>query len=68
MNDCVFYTEKKCLALTSKHCKGCAFHKTKDEFNQGRQKAEKRIRSLPQSTQIHILRKYYSRRNRNRNG
>ena len=61
MKDCAFDRGCECNALTEKKCKGCAFCKTTEELIEGRQKAEERIRTLPQTTQTHIKRKYYSR-------
>ena len=61
MKDCAFYNGDKCSALTEKMCKGCKFFKTKEELIEGRQKADKRIKSLPQTSQSYIKRKYYSR-------
>ena len=60
MKNCTFDKGSECNALNIKNCEGCAFRKTTEELNEGRQKAEKHIRTLPQTTQIHIKRKYYS--------
>ena len=60
MSNCAFDNETNCMALTEKQCKGCRFYKTTDKLLEDRHKAEKRIRSLPQTAQIYIKRKYYS--------
>lgn len=60
MKKCAFDNETNCIALTEKQCNGCKFCKTTDELLAGRQKAEKRISTLPQTAQTYIKRKYYS--------
>ena len=61
MNKCAFDRDGKCIALCGKQCIACAFRKTEDELNDGRQKATDRLLSLPKSTRIHIARKYYGK-------
>jgi hypothetical protein len=61
MKECAFDNgATKCKALSEKKCEGCRFYKTIDQVFAGRQKAEKRIRSLPPTAQAYIKRKYYS--------
>jgi hypothetical protein len=62
MTYCAFDADTECVALAEKKCAGCTFRKTSEQLKEGRQKAEKRIRTLPLFTQLHIHRKYYSRR------
>lgn len=60
-NECVFLRGKKCLALTEKKCKFCHFMKTREELEEGRAKAAKRIGKIYTSQEIDaILRRYYS--------
>ena len=61
MKLCAFDRDNECDALTTKQCVGCRFNKTEYELKAGREKATKRILSLPKSTQIRIARKYYDR-------
>ena len=63
MTNCAFDCGNKCKALEEKQCKGCTFYKTTEELEKGRQKAEKRIRSLSTIIQTHVRRKYYTRTN-----
>lgn len=59
--DCAFrLNEKKCSVLTKKACFRCPFQKTKEELEEGRAKAEERIKSLPSKAQREIHDKYYS--------
>ncbi len=60
MNKCAFDNEHNCTALNKMKCRGCSFRKTKEELAEGRQKAEKHIRTLPKDIQMHIQRKYYA--------
>ena len=59
MKDCVFSTETKCSALTTKVCDLCPFRKTEEELEEGRKKAKERIKSLPEKQRKHIIKKYY---------
>lgn len=60
MKNCAFDNGTNCIALNEKQCELCQFRKTTDELLAGRQKAEKRISTLPKTTQTYIKRKYYS--------
>lgn len=55
---CVFYQGKKCLALTRKFCYNCAFYKTPEQLQSGRDKVERRIKRLPRNIKATILGKY----------
>ena len=59
MLKCAFDREEKCSALTKKSCEGCAFFKSKEKLEEGREKAQKRIRKLPLSMREYIFDKYY---------
>ena len=57
--DCAFrVNERRCSALTKKFCGRCKFYKTAEELQEGRDKAEERIRSLPKRVQMEIHDKY----------
>ena len=58
MHECAFDLGKKCFALTEKQCKGCKFRKTNEELAEGREKARRRIESLPIMERNHIKNKY----------
>lgn len=62
MKDCAFIDGQNCRALKEKQCIGCRFCKTTEALNEGRKKAEERIRALPKHVQKEINRKYYSSR------
>ena len=62
MEKCVFNNGKKCSALVPKKCKDCSFRKTEAELNAGREKARKRLESLPEEQRDAIMRKYGLRR------
>lgn len=62
MEKCVFNNGKKCSALVPKKCKNCSFRKTEAELNAGREKARKRLESLPEEQRDAIMRKYGIRR------
>ena len=62
MEKCVFNNGKKCSALVPKKCKNCSFRKTEAELNAGREKARKRLESLPEEQRDAIMRKYGLRR------
>lgn len=61
MNKCAFDLEKKCAALTDKECKGCRFRKSKEELEEGREKARRRLDSLPIVQREYIKHKYHIR-------
>lgn len=58
MDECVFNHGRTCSALTVKSCKHCPFRKTKEQLEEGRQKAKARIASLPEDIQRAIVDKY----------
>lgn len=50
----------KCSATNYKECPvGCRFYKTKEQLQEGREKAAKRIVTLPEHQQRAIREKYY---------
>ena len=55
---CAFDRTTFCIALTEKNCVGCAFHKTPEELDEGRERAYDRICNLPEEQQEHIAKKY----------
>jgi hypothetical protein len=61
---CAFDRNTLCTALAVKECHGCAFRKTHEELDAGRERAEKRIESLPEEQQDHIFYKYGKQRGR----
>lgn len=62
---CAFDMEEgKCAVLTEKSCEKCSFFKSKERLEEGRKKAEKRMKSLPKEQQAYIYDKYYSKRQR----
>ena len=48
-----------CSALTEQDCMNCKFYKTEMQVAVGREKAKRRIQSLPRETRNHIYAKYY---------
>ena len=52
--------EGMCSALTEKSCEGCKFYKTEMQVAVSREKAKKRIQSLPKETKQYIYDKYYA--------
>lgn len=57
--ECAFrVNERRCSALIKKVCFHCPFQKTKEELEEGRAKAEARIKSLPGKVQREIHDKY----------
>ncbi|HZX21292.1 MAG TPA: hypothetical protein VFF25_02760 [Clostridia bacterium] len=46
------------LKYIKKDCKTCVFHKTKEEFEEGREKALERLRGLDEITRRNIAEKY----------
>lgn len=70
MNNCVFSRETGCACLKEKQCmlgKPCSFKKTEAQLIEGREKAERRIASLPVKQRLDIAEKYYSRGGNSRN-
>lgn len=61
MNNCTFDKGNKCTALTTRNCEGCAFRKTKEELNEGREKAKAILDRLPKEQYEAIKNKYYGR-------
>ena len=55
---CAFDRTVYCIALNEKQCRGCAFRKTHEELDAGREKADDRIASLPDEQQEYIRKKY----------
>lgn len=56
--------EGMCSALTEKSCEGCRFFKTEMQVAVGRERAKKRIQSLPEITKKHIYDTYYPKSRR----
>jgi hypothetical protein len=54
---CAFDRIYQCAALTHKECVGCRFRKTQEELDEGRERAEDRIMSLPDDVQDRIAKK-----------
>ena len=46
------------LKYIKKDCKTCVFHKTKEEFEEGREKALERLKTLNVATKRYIAEKY----------
>ncbi len=55
---CAFDRNTFCTALMEKDCRGCAFRKTPEELDEGRERAYSRICKLPEEQQDHIRQKY----------
>ncbi len=53
-----YFDMGRCTALKQKECKGCSFYTTYTELELSRQKAHKRLRSLPVVTRLMIVEKY----------
>ncbi len=62
MERCVFEcrTRNTCYALEEKHCEGCGFRKTKEEYRDGKIAAMTRLKSLPNYE--YYYKKYYAER------
>lgn len=58
--DCMFCSEGICMALITRDCNNCNFFLTKEQRENKRQKAFKRIFKLPLREQEHIAVTYYS--------
>lgn len=59
---CAFDGDDRCNALKDKVCLGCSFFKTKEELNEGRDKAAIRVAHLEKGERDHIRHKYYGGR------
>lgn len=57
--DCFANNISTCKALVKKQCEGCNFYKTKKEYEDGKQKSIKRIKTLGELTIRNIEDKYY---------
>lgn len=57
---CAFDRIYQCAALTHKECIGCHFRKTQKQLEEGRERADERIESLPGDVQDKIAKKYRS--------
>lgn len=55
---CVFDKGDYCTALSEKQCDGCSFYKSPKQYNEGRERADARIVSLPETQRVHIMQKY----------
>ena len=55
---CAFDRIYTCAALTHKECIGCHFRKTPAQLDEGRERAEDRISTLPDEIQDKIATKY----------
>lgn len=55
---CAFDRGTLCTALSEKKCRKCSFCKTQEELDEGRERAEDRIMSLPDDVQDRIAKKY----------
>ena len=62
MTKCAFDIGPECAALAKKECVGCKFRKTKQELDEGREKADARIRALEPPLRHYLMRKYYGGR------
>lgn len=60
--DCAFYDEDRCKALNEMKCQRCRFYKTKEELQEGRAKAAKKVAQLEPELKEHIRHKYYGGR------
>lgn len=55
---CAFDRTTFCTALIEKKCHKCSFRKTREQLDEGRERAYDRICSLPEEQQDHIRQKY----------
>lgn len=60
MDKCFAENKDKCTALRIKKCEDCNFFKTKEEAEEGRNKAINRIKSLSEYTRRNIIDTYYN--------
>lgn len=58
MDKCFAENKGRCMALKVKNCNGCVFYKTKDEAEEGRNKAIERIMSLDKEKRDYIIETY----------
>ena len=59
---CAFDNGKRsCTALTQKKCNGCNFRKTPEEVRAGRERAARRLRTLPEEQQKQIRDSYHNK-------
>lgn len=65
-NKCAFEGENRCNALNEKKCIRCKFYKTKEELQEGRAKAAKKVAQLEPELKEHIRHKYYGDRSKYR--
>lgn len=62
MIKCAFDEFDKCAVLKEKHCEKCRFFKSYHKLLEGREKADRRIATLPEKQRRKIYDKYYSRK------
>ena len=62
MSKCVFAEGKSCKALSEKYCTGCPFRKTKEELEDGRDRAAELFYRLSPEKRKAIRKKYYAER------
>ena len=62
MIKCAFDVLGKCAVLKEKHCEKCSFFKSHHKLLEGREKADRRIATLPEKQRRKIYDKYYSRK------
>lgn len=56
---CAFSLGRRCAVLTRWTCAGCSFFKTKEQLDEGRKKAEERLKTLPNWVQVSIRETYH---------
>lgn len=59
MDKCFAYINRGCMALKVRECNNCNFFKTKEEAEEGKQKAIDRINSLDKEKRDLIKETYY---------
>lgn len=59
MEKCFAETGNYCKALKERQCEGCNFYRTRKEVEFSRDRAIKRIDSLPKTTRMYIYDKYF---------
>ena len=63
MNQCFADTGKGCSATTWRVCPDeCPFFKTAQEYEEGKKKADRRVRSLPFEVREYLLERYSCKR------
>ena len=61
MNLCFAYLNGKCVCLTDDVCvRPCGFFKTREELAAQKERAVRRLKSLPEDRQQYIREKYYN--------